>query len=423
MKKLICPICIIALISCNNSPKEKKSEPAEMPVNKEKLLAPTPPMGWNSWNWFGKKDINEKIMYEVIDAIDQSGLKTAGYEYVVIDGGWRDTKLGENGALLAHPVKFPNGIKPLADYAHSKGLKFGLHTVPGTADCINDPVGGYGNEEVQIQQFVDWGIDFVKIDRCRFEGGWDLDILHKTYAKWKRLLEEKSDRDVLISISAYEWFDWNAEIGQMARTTEDISAKVSGMSGNDAQFDGQIPEENNAWGLLTVMEIAEENNKWATYAGNGYWNDPDMLVTGEHGLTFAEQKSHFALWCIMSSPLMLGNDPRNMSEEEKSIILNKDAISINQDPTEQGKRIIKNTDTEVWAKNLKDNQVAVLLLNRNQENKKNIALNLEDVGIFQKINIKDVYAGKDIGTASGLISHDTPPKSSLFLLLSKTVDQ
>jgi alpha-galactosidase len=134
---------------------------------KDPDLAPTPPMGWNSWNYFGKHDINEKIVYEVIDAMVEHGLRDAGYNYVVIDGGWRDVKLSPEGKLLPHPEKFPNGIKPLADYAHERGLKFGLHTVPGTHDCGGDEVGGYNREELHIQQFVEWGLDFVKVDLCR----------------------------------------------------------------------------------------------------------------------------------------------------------------------------------------------------------------------------------------------------------------
>ena len=130
-------------------------------------LAKTPPMGWNSWNWFGKKEINEQVVREVIDAIVNQGLKDAGYTYVVVDGGWRDVKLDPDGKLVAHPVKFPHGIKPLADYAHSKGLKFGLHVVPGTHDCGGDPVGGFNREEIHVRQFVEWGLDFIKLDLCR----------------------------------------------------------------------------------------------------------------------------------------------------------------------------------------------------------------------------------------------------------------
>lgn len=129
----------------------------EMNGQKRPELAKSPPMGWNSWNWFGKKDINEQIVYETIDAMVVNGLRDAGYEYVVIDGGWRDNKLGANGELLVHPTKFPHGIKALVDYAHSKGMKLGIHVVPGTLDCGKDPVGAFGNEEVHLKQFEDWG--------------------------------------------------------------------------------------------------------------------------------------------------------------------------------------------------------------------------------------------------------------------------
>ena len=116
-------------------------------------------MGWNSWNTFGKQKVNERLITQVIDAIVESGLREAGYKYVVIDGGWRDTKLGPHGELLPNPEKFPHGIKPLAEYAHSKGLKLGLHTVPGTHDCTGDPVGGYGHEAIQVRAI------------CRLESG------------------------------------------------------------------------------------------------------------------------------------------------------------------------------------------------------------------------------------------------------------
>jgi alpha-galactosidase len=288
-------------------------------AQQKKQLAGTPPMGWNSWNYFGKEDINEKIIKEAIDAMVWEGLLKAGYEYIVIDGGWRDTALGKNGELVAHPIKFPNGIKPLADYAHAKGLKFGLHTVPGSHDCGLNKVGGWGNEEVQVKQFIDWGVDFIKLDRCRFSlddnpdykrkdarwyKGWEGDNLEKAYTKWSELLK-KSGRPILLSASVYKYYDWYPKLTNMGRTTGDIKSVQTG----GAVFDD---EKTNS-----VMTVAVKNNQYAKYAKPGYWNDPDMLVTGNQGLTNEEQKAHFALWCIMSSPLILGNDPRNMSAEEK----------------------------------------------------------------------------------------------------------
>ncbi len=381
------------------------------------VLGLTPPMGWNSWNWFGKNKINEEVVREVIDAMVNEGLKDAGYNYVVVDGGWRGAALGPNGQLLSNPQKFPHGMKALADYAHSKGLKFGLHTVPGTEDCTGGHVGGYGHEEVQLQQFISWGIDFIKLDLCRFEGGWDESLVKQVYTKWSNLIKQ-SGAQILLSISAYQFRDWYRGIGQMARISEDISTTAGGMSGCNAVFDDTIPAAKNKWNLLTVMQIADENNKWAKYAGAGYWNDPDMLVTGNQGLTNEEQKAHFALWCIMSAPLMLGNDPRNMTQDEKNIILNKDCIMIDQDTTEQGKRIKVENNTEIWAKKMQNNMVAVLLLNRDKTDSRNIVLNFDDIGITKKVSIKDVYASKKLGTFSKTFFKTIAPQSGLLILLT-----
>ena len=332
----------------------------------------------------------------------------AGYNYIVVDGGWRDTKLGPNGELLANPVRFPHGIKFLADYAHSKGFKFGLHTVPGTADCGGDKVGGYGHEEVQIKQFIDWGLDFIKLDKCRFSDGWDEEVLEQTYRKWTDILK-KSGSNIVLSISAYKFRDWNPEVGNMSRTTGDIRAKVNGGAILDS-----IPGRATRG---SVMSIAEENNKWAKYARPGYWNDPDMLVTGDQGLTPEEQKIHFALWGIMSAPLFLGDDPRNMPQYEKSIVLNKEAIRIDQDPTEQGQQLKVNGDTEIWVKNLKDGAKAVLFINRNHSDTKTISLDLSALGITKKVGVTNIYEQKSMGKFAGQISQPVKPRACLYMLV------
>ncbi|TZF86176.1 sugar-binding protein (plasmid) [Pedobacter sp. BS3] len=382
-------------------------------------LAKTPPMGWNSWNYFGKAGIDEKIIKEVIDAMAAHNMKQLGYEYIVVDGGWRDTVLGKNGELLVNKQKFPHGMKALADYAHSKGFKFGLHTVPGSHDCGCDKVGGWGVEEVQAKQFTDWGLDFVKLDRCRFSldehpdypkkdprwyKGWDAEgkNILTAYSKWSKLLKE-SGRKILFSASAYRFYDWYPQLTNMGRTTGDIKSNQT----KGAVFDN--PKVNS------VMTVADKNNKYSQYAKPGYWNDPDMLVTGAQGLTYEEQKAHFALWCIMTSPLMLGNDPRNMTSEELSIITNKQAIAINQDPTEQGKKIKSEDNAELWAKKLKDGSYAVLLLNRDNAVAKPITLSWTDLGLTGKKQISDVYAGKKLGSFNNSFSATVNPHSGLFI--------
>lgn len=386
-------------------------------AQKKASLAPTPPMGWNSWNWFGKEEINEKLIKEVIDAMVSEGLVAAGYNYMVVDGGWRDEKLAPDGSLLPHPEKFPNGMKALADYAHSKGMKFGLHTVPGIFDCKGDPVGAYGREEVHIKQFANWGLDFIKVDRCKMdtvtkEGhrGWTPEVLQATYRKWSELLGT-CGRDIVFSISAYRFNDWYPAICNMARTTGDMPARYTR---------GAIFDNNKKGGKLSVMKIADINNQSAAFAGNGYWNDPDIMSLGEQGLTLDEQKSHFALWCIMSAPLMLGNDPRNMTVEEKAMITNKECIAVNQDPKEQGKRVIKADAKEVWVKNLTDGSKAVFVLNRGEETK-TLSFGLSEIGINGKAVVRDLYQKKELKNfvaADGTVSYELKPHACLFLRIS-----
>jgi alpha-galactosidase len=396
-------LLIITLV-CSLAP-SVQAEPAAK-------LAPTPPMGWNSWNWHSKRAINETVVRETIDAMVASGLRDAGYDYVVVDGGWRDTVLGPNGELRAHPVRFPGGMKRLADYAHSKGLKFGVHTTPGTHDCGGDAVGGFGHEEVHVRQFVEWGLDFVKVDKCKFQPGWTEEQVKAVYTKWSDLLAH-CGRDIVLSISAYVYRDWYPGVCQMARTTYDIRDHNTG----GARFDdGKSHDADNRF--LSVMTIAEENSRSAAAAGPGFWNDADMLVVGRHGLTQDEQKAHFALWCIMSSPLMLGNDPRNLTPEEKAIILNREAIAIDQDPTEQGRRIRQENGTEIWIKRLRGGRLAVLLLNRDSTATKPVSFQGSDAGLVGKWTARDVYAHEDLGTFDTSIIKATPPRSGWFLIVT-----
>jgi alpha-galactosidase len=381
-------------------------------------LAPSPPMGWNSWNWWGKEQINEQLILESIDAIVETGLRDAGYEYVVVDGGWRDAKLGKDDELLANPEKFPSGMKALADYAHSKGLKFGLHAVPGTHDCSGDRVGAWGIEEVHLGQLVDWGVDFLKLDRCKFlidpevpgdpmrnEGWRQGDRLVLAYARWRELLEE-GGHNIVLSANAYPHHDWYSALTEMGRTTADIAARKGGRQ--RALFQGAPG---------AVMEIAHKNNEYADKAGNGYWNDPDMMVNGDQGLTLDQQRVHFALWSIMSSPLMLGHDPRNASTEELEIITNRVAISVNQDSTEQGRLVYQNGSAEIWMKRLRNGKRAILMLNRDPSKAQPLTLDFESLGLEKRQGIFDIWGMAGLGTHVGRYEATIAPTAGRFLIL------
>ena len=388
-----------------------------MSAQKKAELTPSPIMGWNSWNWFKKDSIDEVVVREVIDAMEKNGLRDLGYNYIVVDGGWRDVKLGENGELRAHPVKFPSGIKPLADYAHSKGFKFGLHTTPGHYDCGCDEVGGWGREALHISQFVSWGLDYLKVDRCRFTSpdidngptkGWTEEKIVEAYHKWSKLLHD-CGRDITLTICAYRFRNWYPEWCNLARTTGDIGLRLGG----GAFFERSDTKKK---GYNSVMEIAETNNKWADRAGNGYWNDPDALALGEQGMTEEEQRAHFALWCIMSSPLILGNDPRNMKPYEVDIITNKEAIAVNQDPSEQGRRVWKEGEQEIWKKNLSDGSCALLLLNRSKE-AASINVDLSSITGRKSGRVTNIYTHEDYGRIKKELTAEFNTRSCQFLIV------
>ncbi len=380
-------------------------------AQKNPSLSPTPPMGWNSWNWFGKKDITEEAVREVIDAIVENGYKEAGYDYIIIDGGWRDAVLGPDGLLAAHPERFPNGIAPLAAYAHSKGLKLGLHIVPGTADCGGDPVGSWGREELHLAQFKEWGVDFLKIDLCRFtaddltkpamETGWTETKVEGVYRKWSELLYPSG---ILFSISAYKSRDWYPGVCNMARTTADIKCRSNG---------GAVFDRPKAKGA--VMSIAEVNDRCAAAAGDGYWNDPDMLAIGGQGLAPGEEKAHFALWCIMSAPLMLGNDPRNTTDGDRYVLLNAECIAVDQDASGQGGRVWRQDGLEVWVKKLSGGRRAVLMLNRNASPAE-FRLDFAAAGLEDKLKLRDLYEKKDLGRFAGSYTRTVAGHDCLFLL-------
>ncbi len=375
-------------------------------------LSPSPIMGWNSWNWFGPKEINEEIVLDVIDAIVESGLRDAGYKYIIIDGGWREDFLDKDGKLLASKERFPRGMKFIADYAHEHGMKFGLHSVPGRYDCRNNPMGSYEHKDLHLSQFLEWGLDFIKLDKCRMligkGDGWTPELVKEEYTTWSKMLAE-CGRDIVYSTSTYVYRDWYPELCNMGRTTGDISCRLYG----GARFEGG-ERKGAGW---SVMRIADKNNEYAQYAGNGYWNDPDMLAVGDQGLTPEEQKIHFALWCVMSSPLLLGNDPRTMSPEELALISNKECIAVNQDPTEQGRRILKQDNgTEVWVKNLANGDQAILLMNRNKTPNE-IEVNFKALGLSERMFVRDLYNHKNLGKQSDLKATFTD-RGSMFVRVS-----
>jgi len=364
-------------------------------------LAKTPPMGWNSWNIYAC-DITEDLVREVADAIVQRGLKDAGYEYVVIDDCWH----GERDALgfiTADPVKFPSGIKALADYIHSLGLKFGIYSDAGWTTCGGKP-GSRGYEFQDAMKYAEWGVDYLKYDWCatdnlNAQGAYD--TMLKALAK--------AGRPILFSLC--EWGDnkpwlWAKDIGHMWRTTGDIYD----------DFYGELNHGTwSSWGVLNILDMQVGLRQ---YAGPGHWNDPDMMEVG-NDLTVNESRAHFSMWCMIAAPLIAGTDIQHATEETIEILTNSEAISINQDALGiQGFKHSKKDSVEVWYKPLVDGNWAVCFLNRDSISKElnyNWAEKLI-VDDFAKREInysKESYTIRDVWTHTDLGKTNKPLKTTL----------
>ena len=355
-------------------------------------LARTPPMGWNSWNKFACKGINEKVVRETADAMASNGMKDAGYQFVVIDDCWQ-TGRDAAGNIVADPERFPSGIKALADYIHGKGLKFGIYTDAGTMTCAKR-TGSIGHEYQDAKQYANWGVDYLKEDWCNTLPGQNSE---SSYTLMRNALAE-SGRPIVFSIcewgSTKPWL-WAGPIGNLWRSTGDIQDCW------DCKKD---------WGGNGVVQILDLMNGLESYAGPGHWNDPDMLEVGNGGMTKEEYRAHFSMWAMFSAPLLAGNDISNMTADTKEILLNKDVIAIDQDPLgRQGHRVKKTGDLEVWSKQLQDGGRAVALLNRGPAAAK-ISVAWTDIGYPDAISasVRDLWTKKESSAVKGNYSVDVP---------------
>lgn len=371
-----------------------------------KLLAPTPPMGWMTWNMFGV-NINEQLIREMADAMVDGGFLAAGYQYVYIDDGWQGGRDNKNN-IIPDPKKFPSGIKALADYVHSKGLKLGIYSDAAQLTC-----GGYtaslGFEIQDAKTFAGWGIDYLKYDYC----GAPEDV-ETAQVRYKAIADalRQSGRD--ISLGICEWgprkpWLWASKVGgQLWRTTFDVRDKWIDMKD----------------GGLGVLDIINQTADLYSYARPGAWNDMDMLVVGlngkggpasdlnSHGCSDTEYETQMSMWCMMCSPLAMTNDLRKATPADKRILLNKEIITVNQDvlgkPAEPKMR---NNDYQVYLKQLSGGKYALAVLNISDK-PMNITVPFAQIGLNGKYSLRDVWQHKDIAKNAkkwqGLVqSHQT----------------
>lgn len=347
-------------------------------------LAPTPPMGWNSWNHFGC-DISEKLIMEVADAMVNSGMKDAGYEYINLDDCWMAKHRDKDGNLIADAQRFPHGMKYLADYIHSKGLKIGLYSSAGTETCAGWPAS-LDHEVADAKMFAKWGIDYLKYDNCNSQGRPEL-------GRYLAMRNALNDAGRPIVFSVCEWgsdrpWEWAPTLGNLWRTTGDIS---------------------DNWNSLMV--ILDQQVGLDRFAGPGHWNDPDMLEVGNGGMTNTEYETHFSLWCMLAAPLISGNDLRHMSDQTLSILTNRDVIAIDQDPLgKEGFKIKDYGDQEVWVKPLSGGDWAVLLFNRG-DYRSFMTFELKDLDIKNSgfFLVSDLWSHKVEKRMDGLIRSYVAP--------------
>ena len=312
-------------------------------------LADTPQMGWNSWNRFGC-EISEELIRATADAMVRLGMKDAGYQYINIDDCWHGQR-DRDGAITADPVRFPSGIKALADYVHARGLKLGLYSDAGATTCGGRP-GSRGHEYQDARTYAAWGVDYVKYDWCDTRG---LNA-EGAYTTMRDALHA-AGRPILLSIC--EWgdnkpWDWAPAVGHSWRTTGDIYAC----------WDCEV--SHGSWSTFGVMKIVDKSVALRKHAGPGQWNDLDMLEVG-NGLTPEEDRAHFSLWAMLASPLISGNDLREMPEAVRKVLTNRDVIAVNQDRLGvQALRMLTDGPLEVWIKPLAGDDWAVLFLNRGE---------------------------------------------------------
>jgi len=359
-------------------------------------LARTPPMGWNSWNKFAC-NVSEDLIKGAANAVVSTGMKDAGYQYVVIDDCWQVAR-DENGNIVPDSKRFPNGIKAVADYVHSKGLKFGIYSDAGTGTCQNRP-GGRGYEFQDARQYAAWGVDYLKYDWCNHS----TQDSESSYVIMRDALA-KAGRPIVFSIcewgSTKPWL-WAGSVGNLWRATDDIQDHWSHPKG----------------GGLGLVEIIDLMNGIESYNGPGHWNDPDMLEVGNGGMTTTEYRTHFSMWCIFAAPLMAGNDLAGMPPEIREILTNKEAIAIDQDPLgRQGRRVREEGDFQTYSKQLADGSRAVILLNRSASEHE-LSVHWTEIGYPAglKAVVRDLWSHKDLGTFSGTYSAVVPSHGVVFL--------
>lgn len=355
-------------------------------------LARTPPMGWNSWNAV-RCTVNETIVRAAADALVDSGLASAGYEYDVLDDCWQDYKRGADGALRAHPTKFPSGIAALASYVRSKGLKFGLYGSPGTRTCamIYDKypgtgLGSKGHEQQDADTWAAWGVQYLKYDWCLADKD---GLVHQPAFEQMRdaLAATGKGGEITYSISEYghtKPWTWAAPVANLWRTTADIQPR---------------------WD--SVARIIESQAALAGTSAPGAWNDPDMLQIGNGMFTAEETRSHVAMWAMLAAPLMVGTLVQKLPQHTLDVLANPRLVAIDQDALgKQAARTQQAAGVDLWTRELSNGHQAIAVFNTGNSTQ-SVTLSLGEDAALTDIWSGDVVAHGTLKVTTQVKAHDT----------------
>lgn len=378
----------------------------QVPNDSHQKLAPM--MGWASWNNY-RANISEEIIRQQADKLVELGLDTLGYHYLNIDDGFFGGR-DENGGLRFHPTRFPSGMFALSEYIHCKGLKAGIYSDAGINTCasywdkdtIGTGMGLYGHDYQDLHRLlVEWDYDFIKVDWCG--GDW---LGLNEQVRYTQIADAIKTIKPEVKYNVCRWQfpgEWVTTIADSWRISGDIANKFN-----------------------SVMHIVDLNAELWRYCSPGHYNDMDMLQVGR-GMSYEEDKTHFSMWCLMSSPLMLGNDLTTISNETLQIISNRDLIAINQNPfAYQARKLVDNGDTEIYARPLNSTvsgKVAVALLNRS-DSLQPMELNLETVGFNPNypISYTDAWTKQQVSNVkSKMLSFDVPSHGITVLIMDGTM--
>ncbi len=395
------PLVLLTSLSITASAQTApKGQPLHAPAAKASMatqVAQTPPMGWNSWNFFAER-VTDQDIRNAADQLVATGMRDAGYVYVNIDDTWEGDR-DANGVLHSNS-KFPD-MKALADYVHSKGLKLGIYSSPGPKTCAGF-AASLDHETQDAQLYASWGVDYLKYDLCSFipavmqkqapnDKAAQMRLMLAAYDKMDKALKA-TGRPIVYSLCQYGWdavWEWGPSVGaNLWRTTGDINA---------------------SW--QSIYSILNEQAGLAKYAGPGHWNDPDMLEVGNGRtfgtgaearfvpLTLAENRTHFSMWAMLAAPLLAGNDLPNMKPEIRDILTNRDVIAIDQDRLgHEATHVYSDGEVDVWARHLSGGAMAIAVLNAGSERYSThpFHLDLAKLGLHGPQKGKDLWNGKEI---------------------------